>query len=157
MNQQDLMRFINEGTWKVRWYGINMNLDATVNGVGQNSVQLDSRWFYCEAITHGIMGVDIDAQHGDYLVTFRDDETNYTNIPLMANLMMGNVFQGVALPLSQPRLYRGSQSVIAELQNLTDRTAEYPEGFYPVQIVLKGRERTDLDGRQFPDWMQNKS
>jgi len=150
MTQEQIHQFVNTGCWKVRWYCLNPETSASLNGIGRASIQLDDRWFYCDAITHQIVGVDMERQHGDYQLMIRDDETNYQNVPICANAMLGNCFSGVVMPLPQPRLYRGNQSIVIEVLNTVDRTAEYLEGFYNLQIVLRGRERIDITGGQNP-------
>jgi hypothetical protein len=145
MTRAEIQKILSEGEWKIRFYAINIVVGAAADGDGENSIQLDARPFFLESIQHAVMGVDKTAQHGDYLVTFRDDQTSYQNIPIIANCMFGNVFEGVPLPLPEPRLYRGNQSIIFSLQNLVDRTGVFIEGFFTVQMVLRGKERTDLD------------
>jgi hypothetical protein len=133
--------------WKLKYYAIPIRCLSSADSTGANSVLIDTRPFYCDMITHAIQGGKKDWQYGDYNLLIRDAETSYQNVPANAAAMFGDVFTGRAIPLRQPILWRGGQTVSVEMQNLYDRTVEFA-GYFTVQVILHGMECIDAETAQ---------
>ena len=133
--------------WRPKFYAVDLECGPEINDTASSSVTLDNIPFVLDIVTHGILENTLDAtlaavyyQDGQYLLNWRDDHTNYQNVPIQADLMFGSIRSGFVIPLRTRIIYPGSKSLVVNIQNLVDRTAPSADPFM-VQVVFHGFER----------------
>lgn len=139
----DRRKALDPSIYKPKYYGVNVNVISDANGPGSGSVTLDKPAFVLDRVQHGILALtDQTQQDGQYLCAWRDDQTTYNNVQIMADLMFGSIRTGFINPLPLRVFYKGSKTISIDVTNLLDRTAVFPNSFV-LQFCLIGFERWD--------------
>ena len=139
----DRRKALDPSIYRPKLYTLDAVVETKINGVGSGSVTLDNTPFVLDSLTHGIVAADPSLQDGQYKLTLRDDQTNYTTQPAMAHQAFGGVYNGNnVIPLPLRVFFRGSSTLTVDIINLIDRSGAGQQ-FFDLQIVFHGFERWD--------------
>lgn len=126
------------------WYGVEIEVPVIANGIGRGSITIDTRPFLLTRITHAVVGATFDwettglYQDGQYSINFRDESTNYQNIPLMSETMLGPVRSGHFLDLAVPLAYSGNRTFQFEVTNRYLRVLTPESDYFTVALTIHG-------------------
>lgn len=134
------MNTLDPALYRPRFYALDIVIDNAAGSTGGGSVTLDNTPFILDRITHSILGALVLDQDGQYLISIRDDQYNYTQRPVVAQGALGGVYGGASsFPLPLRAFFRGSATISVDVTNLRDRA--YGPGNWVLQIVFVGFER----------------
>lgn len=128
--------------YRPMWYGVEIDVQVADNGRGEGSIQINNQPFLLYRITHMIVGASWDwlttglEQDGQYTIEFRDENSNYQNIPMNAPLLYGPWDQ--PLDFAIPLAYSGNRSLHFRVINRHTRTLTPDADYFKVAIGLHG-------------------
>ena len=139
---------IDPGAWRPLWYKVEIDVGINAGDVGRGSITLYAQPFVLTRVAHKIIGNTADPetsglyQDGQYDLLMRDEQSNYTDDPIAADLMCGsygaNVGGAAFLELPFPIPYAGNKTITFEVTNRVDRVLVPESTTFPVQIVVGG-------------------
>lgn len=133
---------LDPGAWRPYFYPVEITVGETSGDRGTGSIYLNNQPFILTRITHQIVGDTAHSstsdlfQDGMYSIYWRDDQSVYTNAPIMANSAFGSVASGFSYELPYPIPYAGSKTISFEVTNRVTRDLEADE--FVVAILLHG-------------------
>lgn len=139
---------LDPGRYRPMYYGLELDIPAAIGGRAQGTIKINNQPFILTRITHKIIGDTADPetsglyQDGQYDLDWRDEQSNYQNQPIAADLMfgtfggMGNSNHLMELPFPLP--YPGSKVFSFTVINRVLRTPAPERTLYTVGICLHG-------------------
>jgi hypothetical protein len=130
--------------WKPYIYAGHVDLGIAADSQGTITLATMFAPFMWDALTHGIVGNILDPEtsglynDGQYLISVKDERTNYTHSPVPANLGFGPHHEGPYPPLPFPIFFPANHSVTVELTNIYARVLTPESETFRVYIALKG-------------------
>jgi hypothetical protein len=109
-----------------------------------NSINLNNQPYIMTRITHQIVGNTTDPetsglyQDGMYAIAWKDEQSVYTDAPIMANCFAGSVVAGFSYEMPFPLPYAGNKTLTFEVYNRVARTLAPGVDTFEVAIVLHG-------------------
>jgi hypothetical protein len=141
---------LDPGRWRPLYYGVEIDVGVAEGAIGRGSLHINRQPFIFTQMAHKIIGNTADPatsglyQDGMYDLAFRDEQSNYQNIPIPADLMFGSWGSGGDMPtgfmaqLTYPIPFPGSKNVTFEITNRIARTLTPSADTFPVFICLGG-------------------
>lgn len=135
---------LNPSRWKPMNYGVNIDVPVAANGVGQAACTMNHQPIFVTRIAMLFLGNTRDPetsglyQDGQVLVSMADDQRNYQNIPIHADLLWGPKDGGSFRTLDFPIYYAGGRTVRFELTNVYTRVLTPVSETFRVQIIMAG-------------------
>jgi len=126
------------------FYGVEIDVPVLLNGRGSGSISLNNQPYILTRITHQIIGPTATAsssglfQDGQYSIEMKDEQSNYQNIPIMAQTFMGSVVSGFSYELPYPIPYAGSKTLTFNVFNRVVRTLDPEADYFSVAITVHG-------------------
>lgn len=130
--------------WKPMNYGVTISVGVAANSIGRGNVQLNEQAFIITKVAIGIIGNTFDPEtsglydDGQFLVSMNDETKNYSNIPILCDLIFGPKQAGPFRSLEYPIMYAASHSIKFELINTYTRILTPRADTFQVQIALCG-------------------
>jgi hypothetical protein len=134
---------VDPGRYRPLYYGVPITVGVAEGAVGRGSVSLNNQPYIVTHVLHQIVGNTNDysttglAQDGQYLITIRDEQSNYLNEPLPAEMLFGSVRSGYINPLVYPIPFAGNKTLTFEVTNLYTRTIGQ-ETEFKVYVAVGG-------------------
>jgi len=131
------------GRYRPMYYAVSIDVGAAAGAIGRGSITINNQPFIMTHVTHQITGNTVDyattglAQDGQYLIFFRDEQSNYQNVPIPAAMLFGSVSSGYINPLAYPIPFPGNKTLSFELTNLYTRPMGQVEKFN-VYVAIHG-------------------
>lgn len=128
--------------YKPMWYGLELDVPITDNGIGEGSITTNNQPFLLYRITHQIVGASWDwlttglEQDGQYTIEFRDEQSNFQNIALPAPTLYGpwDDPKDFAIPLA----YSGNRTFKFRVINRHARVLTPSADYFKLAIVMHG-------------------
>jgi len=130
--------------YKPMWYGVEIDVPVLLNGRGQGSISINNQPFLLYRITHAIIGPTFDwqttgwYQDDQYSIEFRDENSNYQNIPIMSAMMFGSAREGRYMDFAIPLAYSGNKTLSFTVTNRYLRVLTPLADYYRVGITVHG-------------------
>lgn len=130
--------------YKPMWYGVEIDVPIELDGEGRGSITLNNQPFLLYRITHAIIGATYDwlttgrYQDDQYKIEFRDENSNYQNIPMMSALLYGSAREGKYLDFAIPLAYSGTRTIHFRVINNYARVFTPEAENYTVGIGIHG-------------------
>jgi len=130
--------------YKPMWYGVEIDVPVADNGVGEGSINLNNQPFLMYRLTHAIIGATYDwlttgrEQDDQYTIEFRDENSNYQNIPIMAALLYGSAREGRYVDFAIPLAYSGNRTIHFRVINRHTRVLTPSSDYFKVGIAVHG-------------------
>lgn len=131
------------GRYRPLYYGVEIAVPVAVGGVGRGSISLNNQPFIWTRCAHQIVG-DIfreDSglfQDGQYMLAFKDEQSNYQNQPIPAELLFGSVRSGFIIELAFPIAFAGNKTITFEITNRANRTLSPVAPTFNVYVAMHG-------------------
>lgn len=138
-----LSRFDKDpGRFRPMQYNLLVSVPVLVNGIGRGSISINNQPYIWTYLTHGIVG-DVSAgtglfQDNQYLISVRDEQSNYQDMSGLALTQFGDANSGRFLPLPYPIPYSGNKTITFEIQNLYNRVIVGDPENFQVQLTMRG-------------------
>jgi hypothetical protein len=132
------------GQLKPMFYGIEIDVPVIDNGQGRGTITLNNQPYLLTRITHQIVGATFDwqttglYQDDQYAIEFRDENSNYQNIPCIAGTIFGSARMGVYPDLPVPLAYSGNRTLSFQITNRYTRVLTPQATYFKVAITLIG-------------------
>jgi hypothetical protein len=132
------------GRYRPLYYGVEITVPTAVGGVGRGSISLNNQPFIWTRGGHQIVGDTADPsttglyQDGQYLIAFKDEQSNYQNQAIPAELLFGSVRSGYIVELAFPIAFAGNKTITFEITNRTNRALVPQADTYQVYIAMHG-------------------
>lgn len=134
------------GPWRPMYYGLTIDV-PTQGGLSENqSVTLNNQPFIWQFLGHAILGNTYDwetsglMQDGQYMIEFKDEMSNYQNVPLMASAAFGQGPCGFMVEFPFPIPFAGNKTITFRITNNYTRilTPTPARPVFQVQMILGG-------------------
>jgi hypothetical protein len=131
------------GRYRPLIYGLSITVGDQAGDIGRGSVSINNQPWVMTKITHQITGPTADPetsglyQDGQYLIEFKDEQSNYQNQPIPADILFGSVRSGFIIELPYPIPFAGNKTLTFNLTNLVTRTLTVGNTF-DVHLALHG-------------------
>lgn len=125
-------------------YPCNIEVPVGADQIGHNSITLRNQPLIITRITHGIIGNTADPEStglhddGQYSIEWKDEERNYTVLPMAADLLFGPKVQGEFPDLVYPIYFAGTHTLDFRITNHYTRVLTPEVDTFVVQIGLHG-------------------
>lgn len=135
---------IDPGQLRPQMYHVEIDVPVTAGQTGTGSIAINNEPFCMTRITHRIIGNTADPstsglyQDGQYDIEWKDEQRNYVDGPINANLMFGWDESGYVLELPFPIPFVGNKTLTFRVTNRVTRTLTPTASYFPVQICLHG-------------------
>lgn len=132
------------GRYRPLYYGLSITLGVASGAIGRGSVTINNQPYIMTHVLHQIVGNTNDyattglAQDGQYLLSFKDEQSNYQNAPIPAEMLFGSVRSGYIVPLAYPIPFAGNKTLTFELQNLYTRVLAGQLTTFTVYLAIAG-------------------
>jgi hypothetical protein len=142
-----LSRFdADPGPWRPMYYPIVIPVPLEANGSEEGSVTINNQPFIWTFIGHQILGNTGDPetsglyQDGQYLIEFKDEQSNYQSAPMAASAVFGGPAVGYMIDFPIPIPFPGSKTITFRITNTYTRilTPDPAEPIFNLQIGLGG-------------------
>ena len=130
--------------WRPMSYSTLIDVPVEANGRGQGYVQLNEQAIMITRASCMIVGNTMDPetsglyQDGQYFVSMNDEQRNYSNIPILADLLWGPKIEGPWRTLEYPLMYHAAHAIRFEVINAYTRILTPTATTFRIQIVLSG-------------------
>jgi len=132
------------GRYRPQWYHVEIDVGVVAGQQGRGSISLNNEPFCIVRMTHKIVGDTANAsqtglfQDGMYDVEWKDQQRNYVDGPMAADLMWGSDIAGYNMSFPFPLPYSGNDTLSFIVTNRVTRVLASEEETFPVQIVVHG-------------------
>lgn len=140
------------GRYRPQWYHVEIDVPVTAGGVQAGTITINNEPFCIVRTTSKIIGNTADPstsglyQDGQYDVEWKDQQHNYVDGPIAADLMWGSNENGYFIPFPFPLPYSGNDTLTFRVTNRVTRVLVPTSDTFTVQIVVHGI--TDLGEKQ---------
>jgi len=131
------------GRYRPLYYGVPITVNKADGSIGRGSITINNQPYIMTHVLHTIIGNVNDysttglANDGQYLITFKDEQSNYQNVPLPAAMLFGSVESGYVNPLAYPIAFAGNKTISFEITNLYTRPLQVGDDF-KVYVAIAG-------------------
>jgi hypothetical protein len=136
---------LDPGRWRPLHYGVEIDVALTSGATESGTIKLNNQPFILTRITHEIVGrYVLDPLNswlendGHYSVEWKDENSNYQNQPIVADLMWGRIKFGGSIELPFPIPYAGNKTLTFRVQNRRLRVSDTGATLFRVGIVAHG-------------------
>ena len=135
---------LDPGRWRPMYYGVEIGVPVALDGMAQGSITLNNQPFVLTKITHAIVGCTAVPdttglyQDGQYTIEFRDEQSNYQNMPIQADALLGSVRVGQFQDLPYPIPFAGNRTLTFRIVNRCLRVLDPVSETFQVAVVLHG-------------------
>jgi len=135
---------VDPGRYRPMYYGLDISVPVLQGGVGQGSVTLNNQPYIMTRIMHKVTGRTATPttsglyQDGQYYLEFKDEQSNYQNQPIPADIMFGSVETGFVVELPYPIAFAGNKTLTFRITNVPPRALSPQEDNYTVSIAVHG-------------------
>ena len=135
---------VDPGRYRPLVYGVPISVGVNDGDVGRGSITINNQPWIMTRITHQIQGATADPatsglyQDGQYTIEYRDEQSNYQNGPIPAEMMFGSVRSGYAMDLPYPIPFAGNKTISFNVTNLVTRTLVPGATQFVVWIAIHG-------------------
>lgn len=139
---------LDPGRWRPLFYGLKISVPTMIDGEGRGSVTINNQPYIMTRIAHKIMGETADPettglyQDGQYDMDFKDEQSNYQNEEIPADLMFGSFGShdnsGYYMELPFPIPFAGNKTISFRVINRVARVLTSAETSFNVAICLHG-------------------
>lgn len=132
------------GRYRPQWYHVNIDVPVTAGGQGRGSIAITNEPFCVVRMGHKIVGDTADPttsglyQDGQYDVDWKDQQRNYVDGPIAADLMWGWSERGYVIDFPFPLPYSGNDTLSFTVTNRVTRVLTPTADFFTVHIVVAG-------------------
>jgi hypothetical protein len=132
------------GRYRPLYYGVPITVPVEVGGIGRASITINNQPYLMTHLLHQIVGNTNDysttglAQDGQYLISWKDEQSNYQNVPIPADMLFGSVRSGYIIPLAYPIPFAGNKTLTFEITNLYTRVLVPEVDTFTVYIAIAG-------------------
>lgn len=134
------------GPWRPMFYGLNIDVPLTGGQSENGSVTIQNQPFIWTHLAHMVLGNTVDwlttglINDGQYMVEFKDEQSNYQNIPVAASAAFGQGPVGYALEFPFPIPFAGNKTITFRVTNNYTRvlTPTPASPVFRVHFVLAG-------------------
>lgn len=136
------------GRWRPLYYGVKISVPVALDGVGRGSITINNEPYIMTRIMHKIQGETADPsttglyQDGQYDIEFRDEQSNYQNDDIAADLLFGSVGSGVGngffMPIPYPIPFAGNKTISFRVINRVLRALTSQAENFTVAIAMHG-------------------
>lgn len=140
------------GRLRPQWYHVEIDVGVTAGQQGRGSIPINNEPYCIVGMMAKIVGNTADPstsglyQDGQYDIEWKDQQRNYVDGPIAANLMWGHDVNGYTMRFPFPIPYSGNDTLSFVITNRVTRTLTPQADTFPVQIVVHGI--TDMGERQ---------
>lgn len=130
--------------YRPMWYGVEIDVPVILNGQGEGSINLNNQPYLLYRISHAIIGATYDwattglMQDDQYSISFRDEQSNYQNMPAMSALLYGSAREGRYNDFAIPLAYSGNRTLHFQIINRVTRVLAPQADYFRVGITLHG-------------------
>jgi hypothetical protein len=135
---------LDPGRYRPLYYGVTIAVGVDAGAIGRGSISINNMPYIWTHLTHQIVGNTNDyatlglAQDGQYMIAFKDEQANYQNGPICADMMFGSVRSGYINPLSYPIPFAGNKTLTFEITNLYTRVFDPVAPKFNVMLAMHG-------------------
>ncbi len=135
---------VDPGRYRPLYYGVVITVPVTVGIIGRGSISINNQPYIMTHVLHQIIGNTNDfsttglAQDGQYTISWKDEQSNYQNGAIPADMMFGSVRSGYVNPLSYPIPFAGNKTLTFEIASLYTRVLVPEADFFSVAIAVAG-------------------
>lgn len=132
------------GRYRPQWYHVEIDVLAVANGTGRGSISINNEPFCITRMSAKIVGdtgnpsVSGLLDDGQIDIDWKDQQRNYVDGPIAANLMWNWTTTGYQLDFPFPLPYSGSDTLSFVVTNRVARTLVPTSDTFKVQIVAHG-------------------
>lgn len=132
------------GNWRPLYYYVEVSVGVAAGSVALGTISMNNQPYILTRAMAKIVGDTYDptttglAEDGQYDILFKDEQSNYQNQSIPANLMWGWVQSGFVMELPYPLPYAGSKTLSFEVTNRVTRTLVPTANYFTVGIVVHG-------------------
>lgn len=135
---------LDPGRWRPLYYGVEISVGTALGGSGSGSVTINNQPYIMTRVTSKIVGETGDPstsglyQDGQYDLAMRDENSNYQNGEIPADLMYGSVESGYIMELPYPIPYSGNKTLTFDITNRVARTLVPESTTFSVFVAVHG-------------------
>ena len=135
---------VDPGRYRPMYYGVDISVPVIQGGVGQGSITINNQPYIMTRVTHKIVGRTADPdtsglyQDGQYYLEFKDEQSNYQNGPIPADIMFGSVVSGYVMELPFPLAFAGNKTLTFRITNVPPRALSPTQDYYTVHVAIHG-------------------
>lgn len=132
------------GRYRPQWYHVEISVPVLANGQGRGSININNEPFCIVRMSAKIVGDTGDPEtsglyeDGQYDIEWKDQQRNYVDGPIAANLMWGWLGSGYQIDFPFPLPYSGNDTLSFIVTNRVARTLAPPDDYFKIQIVAGG-------------------
>lgn len=134
------------GPWRPMYYGLKIDVPLEGGESEIGSVTIQNQPFIWMWTGHQIMGNTHDwestglCQDGQYDIEFKDELSNYQNVPIAASAAWGGGEFGFLIPFPVPIAYPGAKTITFRITNAYTRilTPVPDDPVFTLKLVLGG-------------------
>lgn len=146
-----LSRFdLDPGKWRPLYYGVEISVGVIAGGQGIGSITVNNQPYILQRIATKIIGNTANPsvsglyQDGQYDLSWRDEQSNYQNQQIPADLLFGSQGAGAGFPtgyimeLTYPIAYSGNRTLTFEITNRVTRTLVPQADYFSIYVACHG-------------------
>jgi hypothetical protein len=134
------------GPWRPMYYGMTINVPLVGGGSENASITINNQPYIWMFLAHRILGNTVDwettglIQDGQYMIEFKDEQSNYQNVPISAAAAFGQAELGFMEEFPFPIPFSGNKTITFRITNNYTRilTPTPATPVFPVHLVLAG-------------------
>ncbi|OGO03688.1 MAG: hypothetical protein A2Y72_07760 [Chloroflexi bacterium RBG_13_53_26] len=134
------------GPWRPMYYGLTINVPLAGGQSESGTVTLNNQPYIWQFLSHMILGNTYDwettglMQDGQYMIEFKDEQSNYQNVPVAASAAFGQGKTGYMVEFPFPIPFAGNKTITFRVTNNYTRilTPTPAAPVFPVNLVLGG-------------------
>lgn len=132
------------GRYRPLYYGVEISVPVAQGGIGRGSITINNQPYIMTRITTKIIGRTAQPeasglyQDGQYDIEFKDEQTNYQNGPIPADLMFGSLATGYIIELVYPIPFAGNKTLTFNITNRVPRVLDPVQDDFPVFVTIHG-------------------
>ena len=132
------------GRWRPYHYVQRISVGVNNGDHEENAITIHKQPFVLMMIAGKILGETADPattglyQDGQWDLSWKDEQSNYTNGPVPSDLLMGGPWAGYTIPLPNPIPFEGNKTLTFEVINRVNRVLASAEETFVIAIVLHG-------------------
>ena len=132
------------GRYRPQWYHVEIDVAVAAGGQGRGAIKINNEPFAIIRMAAKIVGDTADAQNsglfqdGQYDIEWKDQQRNYVDGPIAADLMWGYTGTGYQIDFPFPLPYSGNDTLSFVVTNRVTRTLVPQADNFAVQITAAG-------------------
>lgn len=132
------------GRYRPLYYGVKIAVGIAAGAVGRGSITINNQPYIMTRITTKIVGNTANPsvsglyQDGQYDIEWKDEQSNYQNGPIPADLLFGSVASGYIIELAFPIAFAGNKTLSFTLTNQVNRAVVPQVETFEIAVALHG-------------------